>query len=72
MDRVEKLKKILRTEYGINNSQEFETALQNFKGINIGIFTTPLSEKGSDEECAKFAEKIHVIPDALMQKKMCL
>ena len=38
------MKEILRKQYGINNEHEFNLAVKNSKGINIGIFTMPLNE----------------------------
>ncbi len=40
------LKEILKTEYGINNEREFYAAVKKSVGINIGIFTMPLVERG--------------------------
>lgn len=44
MSNVEKLKKVLKTEYGIDGEDELNLALTEFKGINLGIFITPLFE----------------------------
>ena len=44
MDMAEKLKEVLKNEYGINGKDEFEVALRNFEGINLGIFTMPFPE----------------------------
>ena len=40
-----KLREILKTEYGINNDEEFEAAVEKSAGINLGIFTNPLNER---------------------------
>lgn len=41
MDIV-KLKECLKTEFGIRNQEEFDMAVLKMKGINLGIFTTPI------------------------------
>ena len=50
---VEKLKEVLKSEYGINNKEEFEAAVRNFAGINLGIFTQPLPEWSAESEYQK-------------------
>lgn len=50
---VEKLKEVLKSEYGINNTEEFEAAVRNFTGINLGIFTQPLPERSAESEYQK-------------------
>lgn len=50
---VEKLKEVLKSEYGINNKEEFEAAVRNFAGINLGIFTQPLLERSAESEYQK-------------------
>lgn len=50
---VEKLKEVLKSEYGINNTEEFEAAVRNFAGINLGIFTQPLPERSTESEYQK-------------------
>ena len=50
---VEKLKEVLKSEYGINDKEEFEAAVRNFAGINLGIFTQPLSERSAESEYQK-------------------
>lgn len=42
---VSKLKEILKTEYGIKDEKEFDAAVSNSAGINLGIFTIPLVER---------------------------
>lgn len=49
-DKLEKLKEILKTEFGIENKNEFEAAVKSFAGINLGIFTTPLPERRAECE----------------------
>ena len=49
----EKLKEVLKSEYGINNKEEFEAAVRNFAGINLGIFTQPLPERSAESEYQK-------------------
>jgi hypothetical protein len=44
MSNVDNLKKVLKTEYGIDGEDELNLALTEFKGINLGIFITPLFE----------------------------
>lgn len=53
MDKVEKLKEILKTEFGIESKDEFEAAVRSFAGINLGIFTTPLPERRAECEYQK-------------------
>lgn len=48
MADVAKLREILKTEYGISSMEELDKALKESAGLNIGIFTTPLSK--SEEE----------------------
>lgn len=50
---VEKLKEVLKSEYGINDKEEFEAAVRNFAGINLGIFTQPLLERSAESEYQK-------------------
>ena len=50
---VEKLKEVLKSEYGINDKEEFEAAVRNFAGINLGIFTQPLPERSAAREYQK-------------------
>lgn len=40
-----KMKEILKTEYGICDEAEFNAAVSKSAGINLGIFTTPLTER---------------------------
>ncbi len=53
VDIVKKMKEILKSEYGINDKEEFEAAVKNFAGINIGIFTEPFPERSTDSEYRK-------------------
>lgn len=50
---MEKLKEVLKSEYGINNTEEFEAAVKDFAGINLGIFTQPLPERSAESEYQK-------------------
>lgn len=45
-----KLREILRTEYGISNEKEFDAAVKKFDGIDIGIFSMPLTERSLGSE----------------------
>lgn len=48
-----KLREILRTEYGINSENEFDEAVKRSSGVDIGIFTLPLSRRRrNDKETA--------------------
>ena len=49
-----KLREILRTQYGITNEDEFNEAVNKSKGIDIGIFTTPI-ENDTQKEVRKSA-----------------
>lgn len=42
---AEKLKEILKKEYGINDEKEFDAAVKNSQGINIGLFTVSFGER---------------------------
>lgn len=43
--KAEKLKQILKEEYNINNQADFERAIVEAPGVDIGIFTLPLDKK---------------------------
>lgn len=45
--RAEKIKQILKEEYNINNQEEFEKAIEESPGIDIGIFVAPLDKKSN-------------------------
>lgn len=49
------MKEILKSEYGISNEKEFNAAVSKMAGINLGIFTMPLAERGvaADEQTKK-------------------
>ena len=53
-----KLREILRTEYGISNEKEFDEAVKQFDGIDIGIFSMPLSERSTRSEQITEAKNI--------------
>lgn len=40
---------VLRKDFGITNREEFEDACKKFKGLDIGIFTTPVQEAAENE-----------------------
>ncbi len=40
-----KMKEILKAEYGICDEAEFNAAVSKSVGINLGIFTIPLTKK---------------------------
>lgn len=42
---VARMKEILRKEYGICSEEEFEKAVYQSKGVNLGIFTIQVSRK---------------------------
>jgi hypothetical protein len=46
---VEKLKKILKEEYGINSIAEFIEAAKNCEGVDISIFTMGNFKKENTE-----------------------
>lgn len=48
-----KMKEILKSEYGISNEKEFDAAVSKIAGINLGIFTMPLSERSVISEQKK-------------------
>lgn len=45
---VKTMLEVLRRDFGINSREEFETAYKNFKGLDIGIFTTPINKTRED------------------------
>ena len=45
MDIVEKLKEVLKEDYGISNQEELEDAISKSKGLDIGIFTQPFKNE---------------------------
>lgn len=44
---IDDIRKILSREYGIQTDEDFEEAVNASAGINIGIFTEPLEERGA-------------------------
>ena len=46
-DRVERLRKILAEQYGINSDEELLEALERQKPINIGVFVGGLTNEKS-------------------------
>ncbi|MBS6729988.1 MAG: hypothetical protein KH260_12080 [Lachnospiraceae bacterium oral taxon 082] len=50
MDIVERLKEVLKDDYGINNQEELEDAISKSKGLDIGIFTQPLKVATNKDE----------------------
>lgn len=46
---AERMKEILKAEYGISNENDFLKAIENSSGLNIGIFTMPING-GTDEK----------------------
>lgn len=48
-----KLKEILAQQYGINNEEEFNVAVEKSSGINLGIFSMPLGRSVNDEQETK-------------------
>ena len=47
---IEKMKKILSTEYGINSPEELDEAMKKSKGIDLAIFTMPINKKKEKQE----------------------
>lgn len=45
MELKEKLQKILKTKYGIENDADLIKALEEMEGIDLGIFVNPQEEK---------------------------
>lgn len=43
------LRKFLREEYGIENDEEFEMAVNASTGVDLGLFTQPFKE-GEDND----------------------
>lgn len=43
-----KLKEILKEQYGINNEEEFNTAVEEMPGIDIGLFSMPLTGRSAE------------------------
>ena len=53
-----KMKEILKKQYGINNEEEFNMAVEKSKGINIGIFSMPFNEKDKLNEQAEKTQNV--------------
>ena len=53
---AERIWHILKTEYGIENDEEFEAAAEGCRGIDIGLFTMPLLERSKTSEQKAKAE----------------
>ena len=47
---IEKMKKILSTEYGINSPEELDEAMKRSKGIDLAIFTMPINKINKKEK----------------------
>ena len=45
-----RMKEILKSEYGIHSENEFNEAVSMSAGINLGIFTLPLTERSTRSE----------------------
>lgn len=41
---VNSMMDVLKREFGINSLEEFDIIFQSSKGLDIGIFTTPIKE----------------------------
>ena len=50
MELVDKLRAIMEKEFGIKTDADLIEAAENYSGIDLGIFVTPLRE---EEICAK-------------------
>lgn len=44
------LKELLKTEYGIYSESEFDKAVEEMPGVDLGIFTMPLKMEGNNSE----------------------
>lgn len=44
------LRKFLREEYGIQNDEEFEMAVNASAGVDLGLFTQPFKEGENDDK----------------------
>lgn len=44
MDLLEKLKKIMETEYGIKTDFDLMKAVEETPGVDLGIFVSPLTK----------------------------
>ena len=47
---IEKMKKLLSTEYGINSPEELDEAMKRSKGIDLAIFTMPITKINKKEK----------------------
>ena len=45
-----KLKEILKQQFGINNEEEFNAAVEKSVGIDIGLFSMPLTGRSVKRE----------------------
>lgn len=41
-----RLREVLKTQYGIKDDSEFDAAVEKSSGVNLGLFTMPLMERG--------------------------
>lgn len=44
-----KMKDILKKQFGITTEEEFNKAVENMKGIGLGIFTVPIRRTNEEE-----------------------
>jgi len=49
MELVERLKKIMRDEFGITNDEELLEAVENMQGVDLGIFVKPIGRRGNEK-----------------------
>lgn len=58
---ADEIRNVLKTEYGIENDDDFYTAEENAPAIMIGLFTTPVPERrmakcvGRRQDCSLLA-----------------
>lgn len=50
MEMIDKMKELLKREYGINNEAELLEAMESQDQLNIGIFVSPCGMEGLHEK----------------------
>ena len=43
MDLLERLKKIMKEQFGIETGEQLMEAVENLEGVDLGIFVTPFN-----------------------------
>lgn len=46
---VERMKELLKTEYGIESAEELYREMEAYQGVDIGLFAAPIERRSTDE-----------------------